>query len=46
MQIYDNRISYQTIERENKIAILIEDKNIYQMHKSFFEFMWDSLPYR
>lgn len=44
MQIYDNKISYQTIEPENKIAILIEDKNIYQMHKSFFEFMWNCIP--
>ncbi len=50
MQIYDDKISYVTLSENNKIGILIEDKNIYQMHKSLFEFAWskaktmDQLP--
>lgn len=40
MQIYDDKISYITLSEKNKIGILIEDKNICQMHKSLFEFAW------
>ena len=43
MQIYSNKISYQTLDKENKIAVIIEDRNIYQMHKLFFEYMWETL---
>ncbi|MDD5396997.1 MAG: helix-turn-helix domain-containing protein [Candidatus Moranbacteria bacterium] len=43
MQIYSNKVSYQTLEKENKIAVIIEDKNIFQMHKLFFEYMWETL---
>ncbi|MEI7621742.1 MAG: helix-turn-helix domain-containing protein [Candidatus Moraniibacteriota bacterium] len=43
MQIYANKVSYQTMEKGNQIAIIIEDKNIYQMHKLFFEYMWETL---
>lgn len=43
MQIYSNKISYQTLEKENKIAVIIEDRNIYQMHKLFFEYIWETL---
>jgi len=40
MQIYDGKISYLTLSETSKIAVIIEDKNIYQMHKSLFEFTW------
>lgn len=43
MQIYSNKVSYQTLGAENKIAVIIEDKNIYEMHKLFFEYMWETL---
>ncbi len=43
MQIYNNKVSYQTLEKENNIAVIIEDRNIYQMHKLFFEYMWETL---
>jgi len=43
MQIYDNKVSFQTIDRQNKIAVIIEDENIYKMHKLTFEFMWENL---
>jgi sugar-specific transcriptional regulator TrmB len=40
MHIYDNKISYELIDENNFIAILIEDKNIYEMHKAFFDSLW------
>ena len=40
MQIYDNKIAYVTLSDKSKIGVIIEDKNIYQMHKSLFEFTW------
>jgi len=43
MQIYDNKISYQTLTKDNQIAVMIEDKNIFKMHKLFFEYIWESL---
>lgn len=40
MQIYDGKISYITLSGKSKIGVIIEDKNIYQMHKSVFEYVW------
>ncbi len=40
MQIYDGKISYITLSKTSKIGVIVEDKNIYQMHKSLFEFAW------
>jgi len=40
MQIYDGKISYITLSKKSKIGVIIEDKNIYQMHKSLFEYAW------
>lgn len=42
MQIYDNKISYITLSPENKIGVIIEDPNIYLMHKTLFDFNWQS----
>ncbi len=42
MQIYDGKISYFTLREDDQIAVLIEDKDIYDMHRSFFEFLWNS----
>jgi HTH-type transcriptional regulator, sugar sensing transcriptional regulator len=44
MQIYDNKISYITLTDENMIGLIVSDKNIYQMHKSLFEFSWKTIP--
>ncbi|EKD67599.1 MAG: transcriptional regulator, TrmB [uncultured bacterium] len=44
VQIYNNSISFSTIQEEKMIGILIEDANIAQLHKSVFEFVWESLP--
>lgn len=40
VKIYDNKLSYQVIEGGQTIAVLIEDKNIYEMNKAWFEFLW------
>jgi sugar-specific transcriptional regulator TrmB len=42
MQIYDNKISYITLTEKNMVGIIIEDKNIYQMHKYLFEYNWQN----
>jgi len=43
VQIYDNKVSFQTLDQKNKIAVLIEDKNIYNMHKFLFMYIWQTL---
>ena len=40
MQIYNNKTAYFTLRKENIIAIIIEDADIYQMNKNIFEFLW------
>ena len=40
VEIYDNKVSYVTLTDDIKIGVIIEDKNIYQLHKSLFEFTW------
>lgn len=42
IQIYDNKISYQIIDGDNLVSVLVEDKNIYQLHKATFEMLWGS----
>lgn len=41
MQIYDNKISYMTLTGESTIGVIIEDPNIYKMHKALFEVNWN-----
>ena len=43
MQIYDNKTSYQVISVEKKLAVIIEDENIYKMQRYLFEFIWSKL---
>ena len=40
MQIYDNKVAYISLSEKTKIALLIEDKNIYKMHRSLYELTW------
>jgi sugar-specific transcriptional regulator TrmB len=42
IQIYDNKISYQLIDGDNIIGILIEDKNIFELHKATFDLIWSN----
>ena len=44
MQIYDNKISYLTLGTNQKIGVIIEDPNIYAMHKYLFEHLWNITP--
>ncbi|NLC31311.1 MAG: hypothetical protein GX765_04655 [Candidatus Moranbacteria bacterium] len=41
VQIYDNKISYQIIDKDQIISIIIEDKNIFELNKIWFEDMWE-----
>lgn len=40
MQIYDNKISYVTLTDDNMLGVIIQDKHIYEMHKTLFENTW------
>lgn len=40
MQIYDNKVSYVTLTEKKMIGVIIEDANIYEMHKTIFEYNW------
>jgi HTH-type transcriptional regulator, sugar sensing transcriptional regulator len=42
IQIYDGKISYQTIDQGQTISILIEDKNIYEMNRAWFLMLWEA----
>lgn len=40
MEIYNNKISYFTLNETDGMAVIIEDHGIYQMHRKMFEFLW------
>ena len=40
MQIYDNKISYLTLDEKTMIGIIIDDPALAKMHKTLFEIMW------
>lgn len=45
MQIYENKISYITLDENTMIGVIIEDKNIAKMHKYLFESLWkETMP--
>ena len=41
VQIYDNKISYQIIDGSRIISVIIENKHLYNMNKSWFEYLWE-----
>jgi sugar-specific transcriptional regulator TrmB len=41
IQIYDNKISFQVITKDQIISIIIEDKHIYEMNKFIFDCLWE-----
>lgn len=41
IQIYDNKISFQVINKGQIISIIIEDKHIYEMNKFIFDCLWE-----
>jgi hypothetical protein len=44
MQIYDDKISYIELTPNSMIGVIIENRAMYQLHKSFFEYMWSTIP--
>ncbi len=40
MLIYDNKISYFTLRKKSKVAVLIGDPDIYRMQKNIFHGLW------
>lgn len=42
IHIYDGKVSYQIIDGEKIIGILVENKNIYEINKAWFEMMWEN----
>lgn len=41
MQVYNNKVSYITLEQGRMIGVIIEDPFIAKMHKLLFELTWD-----
>lgn len=39
--IYDNKISYITLDPKKHIGVIIEDPDIYKTNKSIFDYIWD-----
>ena len=42
MMIYDNKISYLTLEPKNRIGIIIEDERLTKMNRALFEYLWST----
>jgi HTH-type transcriptional regulator, sugar sensing transcriptional regulator len=42
MQIYDNKVSYITTDSRLKLGFVIEDKHIADLHRAFFEYIWQT----
>lgn len=40
VMIYDNKVSFITMDPDRSIGVIIEDKDIYNTHKSLFEYIW------
>ncbi|MBD3299997.1 MAG: winged helix DNA-binding protein [Candidatus Moranbacteria bacterium] len=43
IQIYNNKIAYQVVNKDNVISVIIEDKNIHGLNKTMFEALWVNL---
>ncbi|MBI5729116.1 MAG: hypothetical protein HY983_02665 [Candidatus Magasanikbacteria bacterium] len=44
VQIYNNTVSFATLNDSKMIGVIIEDEQITQMHRSLFEYVWSTLP--
>jgi sugar-specific transcriptional regulator TrmB len=42
MNVYDGKVSYVTYREKYPIAVIIEDPDIYQIHRSTFESLWNA----
>jgi len=43
VQIYNNTISFSTLNEKKMIGVIIEDKQIVDLHRSIFEYVWKQL---
>lgn len=41
LEIYDNKLTYLTISKSNKLAVEINDKRLYYLHRHLFEIQWE-----
>lgn len=41
MQIYDDKVSYLTLEKDKMIGIIIQDARVAGMHRTLFEHEWE-----
>jgi sugar-specific transcriptional regulator TrmB len=42
VRIYDNKLAYQIEENGNIITMVVEDKNIFEMNKTWFDYLWET----
>jgi hypothetical protein len=42
MNIYNDKISYITYRDNNPIGVIIEDRDIYLLHRNSFELLWEA----
>jgi len=43
IMIYNNTVTYITARENKKMAVIIEDPDIYEVHKNIFEAVWERL---
>lgn len=41
--IYKDKVAIQSLQKDKIYVTLIEDKNLYESYKNYFEFMWNSI---
>lgn len=44
MQVYNDSVSYVTLEQGKMIGVIIDDARIAALHRSMFESLWGTLP--
>lgn len=42
VMIYDNKVSFITLDPKRNIGIIIEDPDIYKTNKAIFDYIWDT----
>ena len=42
VMIYDNKVSFLTLDSSRMIGIIIEDRDIYKTHKAIFDYIWET----
>ncbi len=40
LEIYDGTVAYVTLQPDKMISLVIKDKNIYELHRLQFEYLW------